>query len=267
MNAKKITVPMLRQMKQDGTPIACLTAYDATLGAVLDTAGLDLILVGDSAGMVVRGDADTLSVTLDEMIFLARSVRRGVKRALLVADMPFGELQRSTEACVAAGVRFMKEARVEAVKVEGAGLAIEAIERMVALGIPLMGHLGLTPQSVNAFGGYGLRGASEEEAARIREDALALERAGVFSLVLEKIPAPLAAEVSASLSIPTIGIGSGAGCDGQILVGHDMLGFGPKFRFVRRYLEGSTLVKDAVGRYIDDVRAGEFPSESEGYTA
>jgi len=265
--SKKVTVPDLLAMKSRGEKIAALTAYDATFAAFEDAAGLDVILVGDSAGMVVKGEADTISITLDEMVFLTRNVSRGVKRALLVADVPFGIMHPSTESAVSGAVRLMKEGRAEAVKIEGAGPLLEAISRMVATGIPVMGHLGLTPQSVHSFGGYGLRGAVEAEAARIRRDALALKEAGVFALVLEKIPATLAAEVSHSLDIPTIGIASGPDCDGQILVNYDMLGMGPKFRFVRRYMEGCEQITDAVRRYVEDIRSGGFPSSDESFEA
>lgn len=264
---KKITVPKIVEMKRRGEKITALTAYDATMGAVLDATGLDMILVGDSASMVIKGDADTLSVTLDEMIFMTRNVSRTVKRALLVGDIPFGPMHISDEAAIEGAVRMIKEGRAEAVKVEGAGPLIPAIERMTNLGIPVLGHLGLTPQSVHAFGGYGLRGAVEEEAAKIRRDARALQDARVFGIVLEKIPRQLASEITASLEIPTIGIGSGPDCDGQILVSYDMLGFGPKFRFVRRYLEGTRLIQEAVGRYVDDIRDGKFPTEDESFEA
>ncbi|MBS1262445.1 MAG: 3-methyl-2-oxobutanoate hydroxymethyltransferase [Calditrichaeota bacterium] len=265
MARNKITAPRIVEMKREGVPIAALTAYDATFAAVQDKAGLDIILVGDSAGMVVAGDPDTLSITLDEMIFLCRNASRGVKHALLVGDMPFGSAQLSTEATISAAVRFMKEGRAEAVKVEGAGPALAAIRRMTAMGIPIMGHLGLTPQSVNSFGGYGLRGATDIEAQRIRDDALALQDAGVFSIVLEKIPIELARVVTEDLDVPTIGIGAGPHCDGQILVSYDMFGLGPKFRFVRRYLEGDRLIDGAVRKYIEDVRNRDFPSEDESF--
>ncbi|MFH0881477.1 MAG: 3-methyl-2-oxobutanoate hydroxymethyltransferase [bacterium] len=264
---KKVTVPNILAMKQRGEKIAALTAYDATFAAVEDAAGLDLILVGDSAGMVIKGEPDTISITLDEMIFLTRNVSRGVHRALLAVDVPFGVIHRGTQATLDGSVRLMKEGRAEAVKIEGAGPALEPIQRLTELGVPVIGHLGLTPQSVHAFGGYGLRGAEEDEAARIRRDALALQEAGVFAIVLEKIPRKLAADISASLRIPTIGIASGPECDGQILVGYDMLGLGPKFRFARRYLEGRELIRNAVASYVKDIREGSFPSESESFEA
>jgi 3-methyl-2-oxobutanoate hydroxymethyltransferase len=264
---RKVTVPDLVAMKQRGEKIAALTAYDATFAAIEDAAGLDLILVGDSAGMVVKGEPDTISIDLDEMVFLTRNVSRGVKRALLAADVPFGLVHLGTEAALEGAVRLMKEGRAEAVKIEGAGPALEPIQRLTQLGVPVIGHLGLTPQSVHAFGGYGLRGAGDNEAANIRQDALALQDAGVFAIVLEKIPRELAADITASLRIPTIGIGAGPGCDGQILVAYDMLGFGPKFRFVRRYMEGKELVREAVASYVKDIREGTFPKDSESFEA
>ena len=198
---------------------------------------------------------------------MTRNVSRDVKHALLCADLPFGIAQISTEACIEGCVRLMKEGGAEAVKVEGAAHTLEAIERMTSMGIPVMGHLGLTPQSVHQFGGYGLRAATDMEAERLRADAKALEAAGVFAIVLEKIPAPLAKMVTEESNVPTIGIGSGVDCDGQILVSYDLFGLGPKFRFVRRYLELDQLIGDAVQQYIEDIRNSEFPNESESYTA
>lgn len=264
---KKITAPRLIEMKREGIPIAALTAYDATFAAIEDKAGLDLILVGDSAGMVIAGRPDTISITLDEMIFLTKNVSRGVKRALLVGDMPFGIIQKSTEACIEASIRFMKEGRAEAVKVEGAGPVLEAIQRMTTMGMPVMGHLGLTPQSVHVFGGWDLRGANDTEAQRIRDDALRLQDAGVFAMVLEKIPVELAKEISESLEVPTVGIASGPYCDGQILVSYDMFGLGPKLRFARRYLDGKVLIGDAIRQYIQDIRNRDFPSDDESFHA
>ncbi len=263
---KKVTVPCLHQMKAEGRKITALTAYDATIAALEDAAGMDIILVGDSAGMVISGDKDTLAITLEEMIFLTKSVSRGVKRALLVADMPFGSFQPSSEIAIGSAIRFMKEGHAEGIKIEGAGPLLESIEKMTAMGIPVMGHLGLTPQSVHAFGGYQLRGVGDKEAKRIQEDALRLQDAGVFSIVLEKIPAELAATVSRSLTIPTIGIASGAACDGQILVCYDMLGLNPyQFKFVRRYLDGAVILREAFSKYIQDIQNGSFPSEEESF--
>lgn len=263
----KVTVPDILAMKQRGEKIAALTAYDASFAAIEDAAELDIILVGDSSAMVIKGEPDTISITLDEMIFMTRSVSRSVKHALLAADVPFGEVHRGTGATLDAAVRLMKEGRAEAVKIEGAGPALEPIRHLVQTGVPVMGHLGLTPQSVHAFGGYGLRGGEDEEAAKIRREALELQEAGVFSIVLEKIPRDLATEVTASLRIPTIGIGAGPNCDGQILVSYDMLGLGPKFRFVRRYLEGRELIRNAVAAYVKDIREGSFPREDESFEA
>lgn len=263
----KVTVPALQAMKAEGKKIAALTAYDATFAALEDAAGVDIILVGDSAGMVMQGSHDTIEITLDDILVYTRNVRRGMKRALLAADLPFGIAHESTDATIRGCVRLMKEGGAEAVKVEGAGPVLEPISRMTRMGIPVMGHLGLTPQSVHSFGGYGMRGGDEAEAERIRRDAVELQEAGVFAIVLEKIPQELAAEVTKSLHIPTIGIGSGPDCDGQILVSYDMLGLGPKFRFVRRYLEGAELVTGAVQQYVNDIRGGIFPDESESYNA
>ncbi len=263
---RKITAPGIIRMKAEGRKIAALTAYDATFAAIEDAAGLDLILVGDSAAMVIAGHPDTLSISLDEMVYLTKWVSRGVKHALLVSDMPFGSFQVSPEQTIEAVVRLMKEGRAEAVKIEGGEPMVETISRLTSLGIPVMGHLGLTPQSVHAFGGYGLRGAEEAEAERIRRDAFALQEAGVFSIVLEKIPVDLAKEVSETIRIPTIGIASGPYCDGQILVAYDMLGLGPqKFKFARRYLEGTDLVGKAVAKYVEDIRSGDFPSDDESF--
>ncbi len=265
---RKVTVPWLIRMKQKGLKIAALTAYDFTMAAIEDSAGLDIILVGDSAGMVISGAPDTLAVTLDEMIFMTRNVRRGVKTALLVTDMPFGSFQISKEKTVEAAIRLMKEGGAEAVKLEGGKQNLEAIRHLTSIGIPVMGHLGLTPQSVHAFGGFKLQGATDKSAERIKEDAIALQEAGVFSIVLEKIPLDLAREVTASVDIPTIGIASGPYCDGQILVAYDMLGLESQYmnlRFVRRYMEGADLIRNAVGRYISDIKNGEFPREDESW--
>ncbi len=265
---RKVTVPWLVRMKQKGLRIAALTAYDFTFAAIEDSAGLDVILVGDSAGMVIAGNKDTLPVTLDEMVFMTRNVRRGVKTALLVADMPFGSFQVTPEKTIEAALRLMKEGGAEAVKLEGGKPMLETIQRLTDVGVPVMGHLGLTPQSVHAFGGFKLQGATDASAKRILDDAKALEDAGVFAIVLEKIPMELAAEVTRALTIPTIGIASGPQCDGQILVAHDMLGLDAQYmnlRFVRRYLEGAELVRDAVGRYVDDIKKGDFPNEDESW--
>ncbi|MDP8205896.1 MAG: 3-methyl-2-oxobutanoate hydroxymethyltransferase [Candidatus Electryonea clarkiae] len=266
----KITVPAIIAMKREKRKIVALTAYDATFASLEDEAGVDLILVGDSAGMVIAGGTDTLAITLDEMIFFTRYVRRGVKKALLVTDLPFGSFQVSPQEAIHSAIRAMKEGGAEAVKIEGGAPMLETISQMTKVGIPVLAHLGLTPQSVHIFGGYGLRGKKNDEAKRILDDAVALQEAGAFAIVLEKIPMQLAAEVTKSLEIPTIGIASGPECDGQILVSYDMLGLGSKylnFKFVRRYMEGGELISDAVKRYAEDVRDGKFPTEGESWSS
>lgn len=263
---KKVTVPWLKRMKQKGIKISALTAYDATFGAIQDAAGLDIILVGDSAGMVIRGQKNTISVTMDEMVFMTRSVRRGVRKALLVSDMPFGSFQVTTEETVRNAIRFMKEGRAEAVKIEGCDLVLNAIKQLTTMGVPVMGHVGLTPQSVHQIGGFKLQGTEKEEADKILEDTLKLQEAGVFSIVLEKIPWDLGQQITEKLEIPTIGIASGPYCDGQILVNYDLLGFGAKaYAFARRYMEGAELVRDAVSRYVEDIREGTFPTLDESF--
>lgn len=264
---KRTTVPAIVEMKRQGRRIAVLTAYDALMASILDASGIDIILVGDSAGMVMGGHENTLAVTMDEMLLYTRSVRRSVNRALLVADMPFLSYQTSIPDAVKNAGRFLQEAGAEAVKLEG-GRAIEpTVCRLTELGIPVMGHIGLTPQSVHSFGGYGLQGSEKARADELKKDALALQEAGAFSIVLEKIPAALAKEISASLSIPTIGIGAGPHCDGQVLVSHDMLGLYDKFKpkFVRRYAEMGKEMMEAFIRYIEDVKEGNFPAEDESY--
>lgn len=264
---KRVTVPSIIKMKQNGEPVAMLTAYDALMADILDRSGIDIILVGDSGGMVMGGHENTLAVTMDEMIFYTKSVRRGVNRALLVADMPFLSYQcGETEAIRNAG-RFLQEAGAEAVKLEGGRAVADLIRKLVQYGIPVMGHLGLTPQSIHQLGGYGVQGRDAEPAARLKEEALLLQEAGVFSLVLEKIPATLAEEVSKSLNIPTIGIGAGSGCDGQVLVSHDMLGLYEKFKpkFVRRYAEMGQEMLAAFVNYVKDVKHKKFPNEDESY--
>jgi 3-methyl-2-oxobutanoate hydroxymethyltransferase len=264
---KRITVPAIRKMKQAGVPIAMLTAYDATMAGILDESGIDIILVGDSAGMVMSGYENTLSINMDEMIFYTRSVRRGVNRALLVADMPFMSYQSGVDDAVKNAGRFLQEGGAEAVKIEGGMAMGNVVKRMVEVGIPVMGHIGLTPQSINQFGGYGVRGKEDLVAATLREDAKILEQAGAFSIVLEKIPANLAKEITDSLNIPTIGIGAGSNCDGQVLVNYDMLGIYEKFKpkFVRRYAEVGKVIREAYIRYIEDVKERKFPGEDESY--
>jgi len=265
--SKPVTTRTFRRMKAEGRKIVVLTAYDWMLARYLDEAGIDAILVGDSAGQVFAGHRTTLPVTLDDMIYHARAVRRGAPDRFLIVDMPFLSFQVSPEDTLRNAGRVMKETDAQAVKVEGGAPLAETIERLVGCGIPVMGHLGLTPQSVHAFGGYGLRASEAAEADRLRSDARALERAGCFSLVLEKIPRALAAEVSADLEIPTIGIGAGPETDGQVLVTPDLLGMTPDFRprFVRRYAEMGKAAGEAFAAYAADVRAGRFPAAGESY--
>ncbi len=266
-NKQKVTTLRVAQMKQRGEKIAMLTAYDFTTATLVDQAGMDLILVGDSAANVMAGYGSTLPITLDQMIYHAQCVTRAVKRCMVVVDMPFGTCSGNTDVALAAAIRIMKESGAEAVKIEGGEEMIECIRRITAAGIPVMGHLGLTPQSVNQFGSYGLRAKGDAEAEKLKRDAKLLQEAGCFALVLEKIPAALAAEVSASLTIPTIGIGAGAGCDGQVLVVQDALGMNEGFapKFLRKYADLATVIKDSLGRYISDVKSGDFPNASESY--
>ncbi|WP_297070933.1 3-methyl-2-oxobutanoate hydroxymethyltransferase [uncultured Duncaniella sp.] len=264
---RKVTTRRLMEMKTKGEKIAMLTAYDYSMAKLIDEAGMDAILVGDSAANVMAGHATTLPMTLDHMIYHAQCVTRGVKRALVVCDMPFGTYQGNSKEALASAIRIMKESNAEAVKMEGGAEIIESIERIISAGIPVMGHLGLTPQSINKFGTYNVRAREEAEAAKLLEDAKLLEKAGCFAIVLEKIPAELATKVSESLSIPTIGIGAGNGCDGQVLVMQDMLGVNKGFspRFLRRYADLGTIIEDAVGNYIKDVKSSDFPNEKEQY--
>lgn len=264
---RKVTTSRLIEMKRRGEKIAMLTAYDYSMAKLIDEAGMDAILVGDSAANVMAGHATTLPMTLDHMIYHAQCVTRGVKRALVVCDMPFGTYQGNSKEALASAIRIMKESNAEAVKMEGGAEIIESIERIISAGIPVMGHLGLTPQSINKFGTYNVRAREEAEAAKLLEDAKLLEKAGCFAIVLEKIPAELATKVSESLSIPTIGIGAGNGCDGQVLVMQDMLGVNKGFspRFLRRYADLGTIIEDAVGNYIKDVKSSDFPNEKEQY--
>ena len=264
---KRVTTRSLLEMKRTGRRISALTAYDALMARIFDGAGIDVILVGDSVANVVQGRQTTLPVTLDEIIYHTIAVTRGVSRAMVVSDMPFMSYQvRADEAFRNAG-RIMKETDASAVKLEGGIEHAEGVRRMTAAGIPVMGHLGLQPQSIHQYGGYRPRGTTPEEAEKIMTDAKALEDAGAFSIVLEKIPATLAARVTESLQIPTIGIGAGPGCDGQILVYADMLGLTVDFhpRFVRRYESFAERAADAVRHYVEDVTAGTFPDESESY--
>lgn len=264
---KKITVPLIQIWKAKGEKIAMLTAYDYTFAQIFDQANLDVILVGDSAANVMAGYETTLPISLDEMIYHAASVKRAVKRALVVADLPFGSYQGSKDAAFESAVKMMKQSGVEALKLEGGIEIAEKVKMLVTAGIPIMGHLGLTPQSVNQFGGYGLRAKETAEADKLKSDAIALEKAGAFAIVLEKVPALLAKEVTELLSIPTIGIGAGANCDGQVLVMQDMLGLNTAFlpKFVRKYGNLSEQVTTAIQSYSQDVKDGNFPNCEESY--
>ena len=264
---RKVTTRRLVEMKQRGEKIACLTAYDYSMARLVDGAGVDLILVGDSASNVMAGNVTTLPITLDQMIYHAKSVVKGVERALVVCDMPFGSYQGNSKEALANAIRIMKESHAEAVKLEGGSEIAESFERILSAGIPVCGHLGLTPQSINKFGSYNVRAREEAEAQKLVDDAKLLESLGCFAVVLEKIPADLAARVSSELVIPTIGIGAGGGCDGQILVMQDMLGINKGFspRFLRRYADLSTVINDAVAHYVDDVKTSDFPNASEQY--
>ncbi|MFA6619025.1 MAG: 3-methyl-2-oxobutanoate hydroxymethyltransferase [Candidatus Neomarinimicrobiota bacterium] len=263
----KITTKTLIKMKNRGEKITSLTAYEALFASYLDEIGIDFILVGDSVGMIFAGQDTTLPVTMDEMIYHTRAVKRSIKNALLVADMPFMSYQVSVEEALRNAGRLLKEAGAEAVKMEGGMRILEQVKACVNAGIPVMGHLGMTPQSINQFGGFKTQGKSTDDAERLKQEALALEKAGAFALVLEKIPADLAKEVSELLTIPTIGIGAGKDCDGQILVTQDMLGMFEKFRpkFVRLYAEVAKTIKTALSDYAKDVKAGSFPNEEESF--
>lgn len=263
----RMTTAKLRQMKAAGEKIAMLTSYDFTLARLEDEAGIDMLLVGDSASNVVCGNQTTLPITVDEMIFLTKGVVRAAQHALVVCDMPFGSYQVSEEEAVRSAIRILKESGCDAVKLEGGEEILPAIRHMIQAGVPVMGHLGLTPQSVNQFGGYGLRAKEEAEAEKLLRDARLLDEAGCFSIVLEKIPAALAERVTKEVSCPVIGIGAGAGCDGQVLVLHDMLGLNQGFqpKFLRRYAQLAGDVKNAVGQYVSTVKEGSFPSAEESY--
>ena len=265
--AKLVTTHVLYEMKQRGEKIAMLTAYDYSMARILDEAGIDIILVGDSASNVMAGFDTTLPITLDNMIYHAASVVRAVKRALVVVDLPFGTYQGNSKEALASSIRIMKETGASAVKLEGGQQVEESIERILSAGIPVMGHLGLTPQAIHKFGTYVVRAKEEEEARRLMEDAKLLDRIGCFAVVLEKIPAKLAEEVTNSIRIPVIGIGAGPKTDGQVLVLHDMLGITQEFspRFLRRYHNLYAEIKGAVQTYINDVRNSRFPNEKEQY--
>ena len=262
-----VTTYRLQEMKSRGEKIAMLTAYDYSMARIVDSAGVDVVLVGDSAANVMAGYETTVPMSLEHMIYHARSVTRAVKRALVVVDMPFGTYQGNSKMALDSAIRIMKETEADAVKLEGGEEILESVERILTAGIPIMGHLGLTPQSIHKFGTYTVRAREEAEAEKLVRDARLLEEAGCFAVVLEKIPAVLAERVSKELSIPTIGIGAGGGTDGQVLVIHDMLGINKGFspRFLRRYADLHTVMTDAVGRYVADVKSQDFPNEQEQY--
>jgi 3-methyl-2-oxobutanoate hydroxymethyltransferase len=264
---KRITVKSLIEMKANGEKISMLTAYDFTMAKIVDTAGVDIILVGDSASNVMAGHETTLPITLDQMIYHASSVVRAVERALVVVDLPFGSYQSDPKEALRSSIRIMKESGGHAVKLEGGSEIKQSIKRILAAGIPVMGHLGLTPQSIYKFGTYTVRAKEEEEAEKLIEDAKLLEKLGCFALVLEKIPATLAEKVAQSISIPVIGIGAGGGVDGQVLVIHDMLGMNNEFspRFLRRYLDLYDQMTNAIGTYVADVKSRDFPNANEQY--
>jgi 3-methyl-2-oxobutanoate hydroxymethyltransferase len=254
-------------MKQKGEKISILTSYDYTMAGLVDRAGIDAILVGDSASNVMAGHQTTLPMTVDQMIYHASAVVRAVKRALVVCDMPFGSYQVSASEGVTNAIRIMKESGCDALKMEGGAEILDTVKRILDAGIPVMGHLGLTPQSINKFGTYAVRAKEQAEADKLMEDARLLAEAGCFGITLEKVPAELAAQVTREVACPTIGIGAGNGCDGQVLVIADMLGMTQGFspRFLRRYADLGTVITDAVGRYVGDVKSGDFPNESESY--
>ncbi|RLD37558.1 MAG: 3-methyl-2-oxobutanoate hydroxymethyltransferase [Bacteroidetes bacterium] len=266
-NYKKVTTHVLQEMKLRGEKIAMLTAYDYSSATLLDAAGIDVILVGDSASNVMAGHKTTLPITLDQMVYHASSVMRGVDRSLVVVDLPFGTYQGNSKVALNSAIKIMKESGANAIKIEGGHEVLESVDRILSAGIPVMGHLGLTPQSIHKFGTYVVRAKDEDEANQLREDAKLLANAGCFALVLEKIPAKLAAEVTKSIKIPTIGIGAGSQVDGQVLVLHDMLGITQKFspRFLRRYHNLSEEIKGSVRAYIKDVKTLDFPNEKEQY--
>ena len=264
---RKVTTNTLQRLKVNGEKISMITAYDFSFAKLFDAAGIDVILVGDSASNVMAGHESTLPITLDQMIYHAVSVVRGTERALIVVDLPFGSYQSNSEVALASAIRIMKETGAHALKLEGGEEVVDSIKRIVSAGIPVMGHLGLTPQSIHKFGTYVVRAKEEAEANKLRSDALVLQEAGCFAVVLEKIPAALAKEVTESLLMPTIGIGAGMYCNGQVLVMHDLLGINTEFkpRFLRTYLNMAEQVTGAVKLYIDDVKSNRFPNESEQY--
>jgi 3-methyl-2-oxobutanoate hydroxymethyltransferase len=264
---KKVTTHTLLQLKSQGVPISMITAYDYSFARLFDAAGIDVMLVGDSASNVMAGNETTVPITMEQMIYHAQCVVRGVNRSLVVVDMPFGSYQSNPDMAVASAIRIMKETGGHSVKLEGGEEVIDSVRRIVSAGIPVMGHLGLTPQSIYKFGTYTVRAKEEAEAAKLIRDAQLLQEAGCFAIVLEKIPSQLAKEVSNQLAIPTIGIGAGKHCNGQVLVMHDMLGINNEFkpRFLRQYLNLEQLINGAVQQYISDVKSGSFPNDQESY--
>ncbi len=264
---RKVTTHTLLKMKAAGEKISMITAYDYSFARLFDRAGIDVVLVGDSASNVMAGYETTVPITLDQMIYHAQCVVRGVNRSLVVADLPFGSYQSNSDVALASAIRIMKESGAHSIKLEGGEEVVESIQRIVSAGIPVMGHLGLTPQSIYKFGTYNVRAKEKAEADKLKQDALLLQEAGCYAIVLEKIPAALATEVSSILTIPTIGIGAGAGCNGQVLVMHDMLGINNEFkpRFLRQYLNLEEQINGAIQSYITDVKTGGFPSEQESY--
>ena len=264
---KVVTTHVLSEMKLKGEKISMLTAYDYSMARIVDQAGIDVVLVGDSASNVMAGNETTLPMTLDQMIYHGASVVRGVQRALVVVDMPFGSYQGNSKEALSSAIRIMKETAADAVKLEGGEEILESVQRILSAGIPVMGHLGLTPQSIHKFGTYAVRAKNEEEAEKLLKDAHLLEETGCFGIVLEKVPAVLASQVAKELTIPIIGIGAGGGVDGQVLVIHDMLGINQEFypRFLRRYHNLFVEMSGAVGNYIADVKSGDFPNEREQY--
>jgi 3-methyl-2-oxobutanoate hydroxymethyltransferase len=266
---KKVTINTLRKMKQAGERISMLTAYDASFARLFDRSGIDALLVGDSLGMVVQGHDSTLPVTLDQMVYHCAAVSRVTERAHLVGDLPFGSYQASADEAVKNAIRLVAEGGVEAVKLEGGAEYGDVVRRIVRAGVPVMGHIGLTPQSVHKLGGYVVQGRSEEKAQKLLADAKALEEAGCYALILELMPAELAAEITASVGIPVIGIGAGAGCDGQVLVCYDLLGMNPDFspKFVKKYLDLGVAIRDAATSFRDEVKHGSFPGPEHSFSA
>ena len=264
---RKVTTHRLIEMKQRGEKISMLTAYEYSMAKIIDNAGMDVILVGDSASNVMAGNMTTLPITLDQMIYHGKSVMKAVKRSLVVVDLPFGTYQGNSKEALASAIRVMKETHADCIKIEGGAEIKESVIRILSAGIPIMGHLGLTPQSINKFGTYNVRAREEAEAQKLMEDARLLEELGCFAIVLEKIPAELAAKVAAELKIPIIGIGAGGDVDGQVLVMHDMLGINKDFspRFLRRYANLYDIITDSVQAYIKDIKEGDFPNQKEQY--